>query len=74
MIFRNGDGEKRAPVEVKKGKQARVWELSGTVNAADAATLDYSKFAAEGDTEGGAEHEDTRFVEEQVIQFFKFVF
>jgi hypothetical protein len=40
--------EKEAPV--KKGKQARVWELGGT--KADAAILDYSSKPAESNTNG----------------------
>lgn len=52
--------------EVKKGKQARVWGLSGNVSAADAAVLDYSKIGGSGDDVAQTETEDARFVEDQV--------
>ncbi|VDD89878.1 unnamed protein product [Enterobius vermicularis] len=60
-----GEVEKHGVAEVKKGKQARVWGLSGNVSAADAAVLDYSKIGGSGDDVAQTETEDARFVEDQ---------
>ncbi|VDK73859.1 unnamed protein product [Onchocerca ochengi] len=51
-------------IESKKGKQARVWGLSGNTKA-DIDSLDYSKGKSDS-VEEMTEQEDTRFVEEQM--------
>uniref|UniRef100_A0A158R3W3 SRP54 domain-containing protein n=1 Tax=Syphacia muris TaxID=451379 RepID=A0A158R3W3_9BILA len=63
---KTGDSEKRATTEVKKGKQARVWDLSGTFSAAEAATLDYSKIGGAGDSDNALASEEAKFVEDQM--------
>ncbi|KAL3999042.1 SRP54-type protein GTPase domain family protein [Acanthocheilonema viteae] len=50
--------------ESKKGKQARVWDLSGNVNA-DIGSLDYSKEKSDNAVDM-TEQEDRKFVEEQM--------
>ncbi|KAM3720253.1 Signal recognition particle receptor subunit alpha [Dirofilaria immitis] len=50
--------------ESKKGKQARVWDLSGNAKA-DIDSLDYSKEKNDSVNEM-MEHEDRKFVEEQM--------
>ncbi|VIO95975.1 signal recognition particle receptor alpha subunit, putative [Brugia malayi] len=51
-------------VESKKGKQARVWDLSGNVKA-DIDSLDYSKGKSDNAV-NMTEQEDRKFVEEQM--------
>lgn len=52
--------------ETKKGKQARVWGLAGSI-VTDIKSLDYSKEKGDSASEVTEQEEDRKFVEEQVI-------
>lgn len=61
------DTEKHSgAAETKKGKQARVWGLSGSANASEVASLDYSKSSGDTDSSPKEQEEDLKFVEEQM--------
>lgn len=53
--------------ESKKGKQARVWDLSGNAKA-DIDSLDYSRERGDNAMEI-IEKDDEKFVEEQVMNY-----
>lgn len=58
------DVDKQSSGEGKKGKQARVWDLSG--NGIDVTSLDYSRVNGDDGPNPTEQEEDRKFIEEQV--------